>query len=191
MLDDLYLINQIKENNDSNSFNELINRHTGIYNTMVYKYLHTNNSGDYHDLIENREYNFYSFIKDYDSSKNMKFSTFVGDRTKYLCLSKNQEVTKVAYLELEDNTISDLEEPDNNLINKDSHSILLKTINEIKNSRFKDIMTLRFLSSNKVLTWREVADKIGVTPQCVHKTYQDNIDQFKKTFLTNLDLKKV
>ena len=184
MVDDYSLIQKIKEEKDNNSFNELVNRHTGIYNTTVYRYLHTNNSGDYHDFISNREYNFYSFINDFKPEKNVKFSTFVGDRTRYLCLSKNYSFDKVINEELNEEYFTE-ESPDSYLLDKDMHNLLLEEIENIKNKQFKEIMKLRFLSSNKILTWKEVAQKLGVSTQLVNRTYNDNIDNFKKKFLEN------
>ena len=41
---DLTLINRIKENNDQDSLLELINRHSGIYHTMVNYFLSGSNN---------------------------------------------------------------------------------------------------------------------------------------------------
>lgn len=182
MVDDFYLIQKIKEEKDNHSFNELVNRHTGIYNTTVYRYLHTNNSGDYHDFISNREYNFYSFVNDYNPDKNVKFSTYVGDRTKFLCLTKNSNFEKNPNEELDDNIFIE-SSPDLELLDKDMHGFLIEQIEQVKNKQFRDIMKLRYFSSNKVLTWKEVAQKLGVSTQLVNRTYNDNIENFKKKFL--------
>lgn len=189
MIDDYSLIQKIKNENDNFSFNELVSRHTGIYNNIVYKYLHTNNSGDYHDFISNREYNFYSFINDFNPQKNTKFSTFVGDRTKFLCLTKNSNFDKFINEELNENISID-SSPDLELLDKDMHNILLNEIENIKNKQFKEIMKLRFFSSNELLTWKEVAKKLGVSTQLVNKIYNDNIELFKKKFLLNFNNEK-
>ena len=80
MLTDILLIKKIKQEDDQKSFIELVNRHTGIYNTIAYSYTRAGDKSLYHDIIDDREYNFYSFIKDFDENKKMKFSTYVGER---------------------------------------------------------------------------------------------------------------
>lgn len=184
MLTDILLINKVKEENDQKSFLELVNRHTGIYNTIVYRYLHTGNKSDYYDLIGEREYNFYSFVKDYDETKNMKFSTFVGDRTKYLCLDRNSDSNEIIKEEIDDGMLV-AGQPDFDLFNKDIMNKLRESIDGIKNKKFKKIMELRFFSSHEILTFREIAKKMNVTTQYVNKIYKDNIDLFIQNFKKN------
>lgn len=186
MLTDILLIHKIKEDNDQKSFSELVNRHTGIYNTIVYQYLHTGNTSDYHDLLNERDYNFYSFVNSYDENRNMKFSTYVGDRTKFLCLDKNSYSSKVLNEELDDGMNYD-SQPDVELIDKDTMEKLKEAINRISNVKFKKIMELRFFSSSKVLTFKEVAGKMNVTTQYVNKIYKDNIKSFIRTFKSTLE----
>ncbi len=185
-LDDLSLINEIKKSNDNSSFNELVSRHTGIYNMIAWQYLHTGNHTDFQDLIDNREYNFYSFIQDYNPDKGTKFSTFVGDRTKYLCLTLNKNFNLKSNnkcLNLDE--FLDDHQPDSDLIEKDNNTVLLDTINNFPHKTFREVMLLRLFSSDN--TWREIAKKVGVTTQYVHKTYLDHIEELKSAFLKNLN----
>lgn len=183
-LDDLTLIEEVKKTNDNNSFVELVSRHTGIYNMIAWRYLHTGNRTDYLDLIDNMEYNFYSFINDYNPEKGTKFSTFIGERTKYLCLTINKGL-KFNNNALNIEEFLDDHQPDSDLMEKDNNTVLLDTINNFPHKTFRDIMLLRLFSSDN--TWREIAKKVGVTTQYVHKTYMDHIEELKTAFSKNLN----
>lgn len=71
----------------------LIERHTGIYDFMLNKY---SGSGIpiFNDLKDDRTYNMYQFIKDYDTSSSMKLSTYIGQRTKFLCLNEIRKASR-------------------------------------------------------------------------------------------------
>ena len=96
---DLTLINKIKDCHDEESLLELINRHSGIYHTMVNYFLSGNqNIGDKTALSEEKNLNIYSSALSYDPNRKTKFSTHLANQTKWKCLNiinkkkRNREV---------------------------------------------------------------------------------------------------
>ena len=88
MQTDLTLINKIKDSHDEESLMELINRHSGIYHTMVNHFLSGNqNVGDKNALTEEKNLNIYSSALSYDPNRNTKFSTHLANQTKWKCLN--------------------------------------------------------------------------------------------------------
>lgn len=182
MLTDILLIKKIKQEDDQKSFIELVNRHTGIYNTIAYSYTKTGDKSIYQDILNDREYNFYSFIKEFDENKNMKFSTYVGERTKFICLDKNRLNKRYSFEEVSDNLeyqgqSIDIEVYGDNMIKK-----LKDAVSKIQNVKFRKIMEMRFFSSSQLMKFSEIAANMNVTTQYVNKIYNDNIDQFMKDF---------
>ena len=99
MQTDLTLINKIKDCHDEDSLLELINRHSGIYHTMVNYFLSGNqNVGDKTALSEEKNLNIYSSALSYDPNRKTKFSTHLANQTKWKCLNiinkkkRNREV---------------------------------------------------------------------------------------------------
>lgn len=80
------LINRVKTAQDSDAFTTLANSHTGLYLKVVSKYAATYpNVIRRDDLADDRLFNLYRFILDYDPSRGTKLSTYIGDRTDWMC----------------------------------------------------------------------------------------------------------
>lgn len=80
------LIDKVKEASDSEALTTLVNSHTGIYIDIVSKYAQVYpNVIKRDDLVDDRLYNLYRFILEYNPDKGTKLSTYIGDRTDYMC----------------------------------------------------------------------------------------------------------
>ena len=77
---------------------ELVNRHSGIYLSIVHSYVHkSTNSLIKEDLIDDKDFRIYQAALKYDKNKKSKFSTFLGNETKWMCLNlHNKNKGKVA-----------------------------------------------------------------------------------------------
>jgi len=82
---DIELINKVKEEKDSQALSELVNRHTGIYFSVVQGFSGSDKI-QVEDIKEDRMYNIYKWALSFKPEKHMKFSTYVGEMSKYLCL---------------------------------------------------------------------------------------------------------
>ena len=103
------------------SLKELVGRHSGIFLDIVNNYV-PNNSPTCHkqDIIDEIEYYIYNAGLKYDQNRGAKFSTFLGNEAKWLCLNqhhKNKKYLLAASPQSEyalENTPSKEEEEDHN-----------------------------------------------------------------------------
>lgn len=99
MQSDLTLIDKIKDRNDEESLLELINRHSGIYHTMINQFLSSpQNSIDKTQAVKEKDYVIYNSAVSFDPNKNTKFSTYLANQAKWKCLnilSKKKESTNI------------------------------------------------------------------------------------------------
>ena len=82
------LINNIKNNIDiDSSLNALYILHSRIYYKIIHQYF---SKDDYLDkkneLIAECKYHIYFAAKEFDYSKNTKFSSYLGNKARWLCL---------------------------------------------------------------------------------------------------------
>ena len=86
---DLDLVDNLKHNiNIQDSLYELINRHSGIFYDMVNNYTMSFKNTYYREEIKDDiEFLFYRTCLRYNQERGTKFSTFLGNETKYHCLN--------------------------------------------------------------------------------------------------------
>ena len=174
MQTDLTLINKIKDSHDEESLLELINRHSGIYHTMVNYFLSGNqNVGDKTALSEEKSLNIYSSALSYDPNRKTKFSTHLANQTKWKCLNiinkkkRNREV----YLDDDKSFIEPSCESFLNQIKKNEVFGMFKScLKEEPDNRVKKIVDLRYnTDNNKVRAWRIIAKEMGMSIQgCIN-----------------------
>ena len=88
MQSDLSLIFNIKETNDEDSLLELIDRHSGIFHSMVNQFMsHPQCSLDKSQLVGEKDSTIYSSALNYDPDRKTKFSTHLANQTKWKCLN--------------------------------------------------------------------------------------------------------
>lgn len=82
------LVAKVKETQDSDALTKLADMHTGIYYDIIGRY-----AKSYPDVIkradlsDERLYHIYQFVLAYKDDRNMKLSSYIGERTDYLCKS--------------------------------------------------------------------------------------------------------
>ena len=182
---DLTLINKIKDYRDEESLLELINRHSGIYHTMVNYFLSGNqNIGDKTALSEEKNLNIYSSALSYDPDRKTKFSTHLANQTKWKCLNiinkkkKNREV----YLDDDNSFIEPSCESFLNQIKKNEVFCVFKScLKEEVDGRVKKIVDLRYnTDNNKVRAWRIIAKEMGMSIQGCINIHNKFIQKVKK-----------
>ena len=77
------------------SLQELVDRHSGIFLDIVNNYV-PNNSPTSHkqDIIDEIQYYIYNAGLKYDQTRGAKFSTFLGNEAKWLCLNQHYKNKK-------------------------------------------------------------------------------------------------
>ena len=93
---DVKLTENLKNNIETEpSLKTLIERHSGIFLDIVNNYV-PNNSPTCHkqDIIDELEYYVYNAGLKYDQTRGAKFSTFLGNEAKWLCLNQHHKNKK-------------------------------------------------------------------------------------------------
>lgn len=194
---DQELVTAIKEQGDSNAIIELIHRHTGAYFAVVQRYAQTYpNVVKYSELADDKMFNIYKTVLDYDPTKGTKFSTYLSEKTDWLCkklLRDDGRPTKLS-VKNEDSldearedgspatTLTD-ETPSGHVEETADRDLSIESIleeaGEVKDKRFVEVLRYRHLQTAP-LTWREIGVKMGVSHEWARLIYEDNMERVRK-----------
>lgn len=186
MENDLFLIEKVKKEADLESLNILIERHSGIYLDMVNSVIPNNcDFLDKNDIIEDKNISIYKAVMNFDESKNTKFSTYLGNETRWKCLNLFNRGTKYKYLDINDfnndeNLVDD--EMLNELCSKEVLDKVYELANNHKDDRVKKIIKLRYVigEGNKTMPWKNISEKINVSIQGCINIHDRFIEEIKK-----------
>jgi len=186
-LSDLELINKIKKEEEVEScLEELINRHSGIYLEIVNSFLRNcDNSSIRDEIISEKAYAIYNTALKYDETRGAKFSTFLGNEAKWICLNASNKNKK--FVALNDQTF-DFEKikAETNIEKIKQEEEILKSFNEelekVNDERIKKIFKMRYSGNRKLTPWRKISKKMNLSIQgCINihnaalKTISKNI----------------
>jgi len=183
---DVQLISQIKEKQDSAAVLELVNRHTGIYINIIQQYAGNttfNKKTNVADLKEENVINIYQWALSFDASKKMKFSSYVGEMTKYMCLNIMSRSPEYQPIE-EETAVSN----ETSVIEKiERHSSIEEIQHEVKDTdsqKFQEIFKLRH-NGKRPLSWREIGLKTNLSYEGARKIYNKYISSIKQNILNH------
>lgn len=185
MESDISLIKKVKEG-DEDSLNKLIERHSGIYLEMVNSVIPNNcDFIDKNDVIEDKNVYIYNAVMNFDESKNTKFSTYLGNETKWRCLNMFNRGTKYKYFDIDDFKEDKNFTEDN--ITKDicSKEIIQKIFTLAENhkdNRISRIILLRYKvgDGNKTMSWKNISKKLNISIQGCINIHDRFIEEIKK-----------
>tara|TARA_R110000824_G_C14927491_1_gene648366 strand:+ start:71 stop:679 length:609 start_codon:yes stop_codon:yes gene_type:complete len=182
---DLTLISKIQDDNDQDSLLEIIDRHSGIYHSMVNYFMsHPALTLDKSYLVGEKDSTIYDSALNYDPNRNTKFSTHLANQTKWKCLNllnkkkKNREV----FIDDENNYIEPSCESFIRDIDKGEAMVLFqKCLKKEKDERVKKIVDMRYESGNNKLTpWRSIAEELKMSIQGCINVHNRFINKVKK-----------
>lgn len=191
-MEDELIIEKIQEDNPNPKYiNELISRHSGIYLDMV------NSLCDkkiypitYSDFISDKDLNIYISAKKFDKTKGAKFSTFLGNRTRWMCLNEFNK-SKRQINPINTDIIENIPEHPSfdsiqDAIKKDTFNKILNIINQHPDSRVEKIFKLRYITceGNKVTPWKNICGKVNLSIQGCINVHNTAINYIQKN-LTN------
>lgn len=174
ILSDLDLVKNIKKKvNVNESLQKLIDRHSGIYLDIVNSFLkNCNNSSVKDDIINDKDFAIYNTALKFDETRGTKFSTFLGNEAKWMCLNANNKNKK--FIELNDQSCDfDKIKDETEVENKHFEDLILKDFQEeIKNHpdpRIKKIFEMRYSGNKKLVPWRKISKKMNLSIQgCIN-----------------------
>ena len=177
-LSDLELIENIQlDVNTQNSLTQLIDRHSGIYLDMVNVYASPSSPFiDYEDLIEDKDFKIYQAAKNYNPEKGAKFSTYLGNETKWMCLNLyNRNKRKPAFQSEFLENLSSAEQIEIDSISEsvknDLFDKVLNIIRDHPDKRVEKIFKMRYItgSKNKVMPWKNIGYEMNLSIQgCIN-----------------------
>lgn len=186
MESDIFLIKKVKKEADLNSLNLLIERHSGIYLDMVNSVIPNNcDFLDKNDIIDDKNISIYKAVMNYDENKNTKFSTYLGNETRWKCLNLFNRGTKYKYLDINDFN-DDENLSDDEMLSKISSKEILDKVyyyaNTHKDERVTKIINLRYKigEGNKTMPWKNISEKVNVSIQGCINIHDRFIEEIKK-----------
>jgi RNA polymerase sigma factor (sigma-70 family) len=186
MENDLDLIKKVQLEKDEKSLNQLIERHSGIYLEMVNSVIPNNCTFlDKNDLIEDKDYSIYKAILAFDPDRKAKFSTYLGNETRWKCLNLFNRGIRYQYEDIENyKENEDYSELDK--VKEISKKEILNKIFELAkanaDSRIFKIMNLRYKygNGNKTTSWKEISKQINISIQGCINIHNKFIEEIKK-----------
>lgn len=173
--DDLFLIEQIQAGkNEDECIKELVLRHSGIYLSIIHSYV-PNQSATINkdDLIEDKEYHIYQTALKYKKDKQSKFSTFLGNETKWMCLNlhnKNKNKKTSSFDEEIDPNIDCPFDPHDSC-KEDFVKKVLEITDSHPDKRVSKIFNMRYVvgEKNGVMPWRRIGKALNMSIQgCIN-----------------------
>ena len=175
MSKDTELIRNIKNDVDASlNLRELVDRHSGIFLSMIHNYIPKSSSViNKSDLIQDKDYYIYKAALKFDEDRLAKFSTFLGNETKWMCLNlynKNKNKISVEYdesLAPYPGEVSELEDS----INRDIFDNVIKFAKKHPDKRVETIFKMRYIEGykNSVMPWRAISKELNMSIQgCIN-----------------------
>ena len=186
-MEDVALIEEIKIHGDSLCFKEIVNRHSGIYLQMVHSYAPRETSIDnFHDLLDSKESHIYDAIQSFDEKRNIKFSTYLGNCTRWLCLNSSN---RKRFQPIEENFDCPVETTETKeLADLDILNEIFSKIEEFEDKRVEKIFRMRYLNNRKKLTpWRKIAKDLDLSIQGCINIHNSAFKKLKKTYQKKYD----
>jgi hypothetical protein len=191
---DSALVSNVKKLSCSESFSELSRRHSSLFYKICNNYIKilTSLGATESEVFEERDHVLYKAILNYDPNHPSKtrFSTHLGNCTRYFCLHKIKKVNQMPKINDEDALKHEFEakalkeyearQPKVNL------SGILNKLSRIPDKRIPSIFKRRYdptLSKKK--TWRAIAGELDLSIQNVQALHKKGIQLLKKEISKN------
>lgn len=195
-LTDKQLIKDIKKYSCSDCVSELRNRHIGLVVDLYGKYGGVLTSLNFtpHDFNDEINHLVYTSAKKFDlRRKKIKFSTYLGQMTKFFCLNKINELKKSKTIQSEPEDIIRImdechKDSDNqSLRSKEMCDYVLSLLDQFKDKRIIKIFNMRYFSGKYKTNWNDIGLELNLTNQTCINIHNKAI-KFLKNKLTSLNL---
>lgn len=181
---DLILINNIKKGiKKDSSLEVLYSRHAGIYHKILNRYMPINTT-EKQELFGECKYHIFLSALDFDETKKTKFSSYLGNRTRWMCLNFFHEQKRERQKTSLSSTNQDpsecfLEEMlDNESINK-----IKSFLHKHEDKRAFKIFEMRYFKSKgqKLTPWKYISKNLNLSVQGCINIHNNFIEKIKNT----------
>ena len=186
-MNDETIINKIKNGIQTEEcLNILYEKYSKIYYKIINSFF-KNSEFEYkkNELIAECKYQIYFAAMNYDKNKKAKFSSYLGNKARWICLNFFNSVKKKSIFSSENIHLSPSGECVNeNVDKKEAYNYLLNEINNHEDFRVKKIFDLRYFkpTNNKLTPWRIIGEELSLSVQgCIniHNKFLKNINYDK------------
>ena len=165
---------------------EIIKRHSGIYVSMVNIYAQSSSPlSNKSEFLHDKDYNIYQAALKYDSSRGAKFSTYLGNETKWKCLNSISKSARCPETSCE-NMVLELNQEKTNCehkknLDKELISAIIDIVEKNPDDRVYKIFKLRYLEGykNKVMPWKKVSSQLSLSIQGCINIHDSAISKIK------------
>lgn len=180
---DYSLIKKIKKDNCSDSFVELTNRHCKLFYSICNKYV---SPAKHNEIHLDMNFVFLKSLNSYKKNKKTKFSTWLGNCTRYYCLNYTKAESK--YIDAEDDettrllfTTKSIENYHNEELKYDIDHIF-SILDEQQDKRIPKIFRMRYLHiTKKRPTWKTIGESFNLTSQTIINLHSKGRTIIKKS----------
>lgn len=165
MKTDQQLISEIKSGeNISESFKELSSRHSALFFKIASKYISKNFKEKRIEFFKDKDYYIYISALDYNESKGTKFSTYLANRVKWICINNYKKNIKEKDVPLNEEIKSPCSEDYFLKKYNIDYQDCLKILKSFSDTRVYEIFKLRYMQGkkNKLMPWKDVAKSNNV-----------------------------
>ena len=194
---DSQLVQKIKKNNCEQSLLELYSRHQGICNKMLQKYCKVcyDIGVSLEDLNSEKIYVVYKSALSFKSNKKIKFSTWLGNQMRYHCLNTFNKQSKDVSMENENikyiTENNQSKQIDNALLNKEKVDLIFNILDQMADSRVKEIFNLRYFSDRKIQPWNKIGKKMHISTQTVINIHNKALSFLNKKISSDISFDKI
>ena len=182
---DLTLIEKLQDRKDEDSLLQLIERHSGIYHSMVNHFMsHPQNALDKDQMVNEKDATIYSAAMNYDPNRKTKFSTHLANQTKWKCLNllnKNKRMKQFFIDEDENHFEPSCESFIADLTRGEVLSVFETCLKKEKDERVKKIVDVRYgRTDNKLTPWRVISEELKMSIQGCINIHNRFIEKVKR-----------
>ena len=187
-LSDNKLIKNIKSFGCDESYRELCKRCENIFYRICHRYrVGLQKVGlDIQDIFDERDSIILTCAKNFKAGKKTKFSTYVGNYARYLCLTSINKRKRLVDPESED-IKNFLENREQFTLHDSNESGLIENVahyfNGILNPRFKKVLELRYYT-DKPMSWKEISKEMNISVQTAISIHNNAIKSLKNKIKT-------
>lgn len=173
------IIKEIKRGkNISENFKKISEMHSAIFYRMASKYISRKYKESRIEFFKEKDYWIYKCIMEFNENKNTKFSTYLANMIKWVCMNNYNKNLKHQNFELIENFKNEFSESDFEktskyyVTHKDFNDVML-TVKKSKDPRVYEIFKLRYSEgkNNKLMPWKDVckSSKVNLSVQgCIN-----------------------
>jgi len=181
-LSDNHLVERVKIKNCEKSLIELSERHSGLYFKILKKYSKSffANNIDINEAASEKNLIIWNSVKSFSTDRNVKFSTWLANQTKYHCLNTLNRKSKDRLVTAGDDLLDYLNEEEEDYSGSVLFEFIENILDQLKDKRIKKIFSMRYSKEEKKPSWCVVASNLKISTQTAINLHNKGIKILRK-----------